>query len=608
MMWGSVFKIREKRIVFIRYMTTIIKAHDMEKDILALLKKSGVEAKEEMLERPPKPELGDYAFPCFGLAKEKKKAPNLIAKDIVDYLTSKKLVPKGEVKEVRQIGGYVNFFLDWGAIAEDMVGGILKQDEKFGRPAKLKAKEKIMVEYSQPNPVHSMHIGHARGTFLGDGLANIFSFQGHDVIRANYMNDCGLQVAKLVTAYQLWGEGKELPKEGEGEKPDVWLWRFYVRFHEEAEKDPTLEEKARENLRLIDVVKDPAALELRDKIVGWCVQGFEQTYSTVGIKFDDYLYESKFRDEGKKVVEAALKKGLAFESEEKTIVADLQKHAGMPGFVILRSDGTGLYQTSDLGATIYKFKHYKLDKAIWVVSSQQNLYFSQVKKLFELLGYKWEKNAIHYSFDLVRLPEGTMSSRKGKAVLLDDVIEKLTGMAYDEVSKRNPDSEEDIKRHAAAAIGIGALKYAIEKIQPEQGITFDFEKMLAFEGNTGPYLQYAHTRCASILSKAGLEMDAVKKMKIAKPLAVAKEEAELVKLLADFPKVVETAASEMHINDICNYAFSVATAFSSFYQACPVLKAESEEQKAFRLKVVVATKIVLRNALRILGMEPIERM
>jgi arginyl-tRNA synthetase len=588
-------------------MTTIFKAHDMEKDILALLKKAGIAAKEEMLERPPRPEMGDYAYPCFGLAKEKKKAPMLIAKDIEDVLKKKNLVPNGAVRDVNATGGYINFFLAWGEISGGMVSDILKADDKFGRPAKV-ARKKIMVEYSQPNPVHSMHIGHARGTFLGDGLANIFSFQGHDVIRANYMNDCGLQVAKLVTAYQLWGEGKEPPKEGDGEKPDVWLWKFYVRFHEEAEKDPSLDEKARENLRLIDVVKDPVAVGLRDKIVGWCVQGFERTYRTVGIKFDDYLYESKFRDEGKKVVEKALKEGFAFESEEKTIVADLQKHAGMPGFVILRSDGTGLYQTSDLGATIYKFEHFKLDKAIWVVSSQQNLYFQQVKKLFELLGYKWEKNAIHYSFDLVRLPEGTMSSRKGKAVLLDDVIEKLTSMAYDEVNKRNPESEEDIKRHAAAAIGIGALKYAIEKIQPEQGITFDFEKMLSFEGNTGPYLQYAHTRCASILLKAGLEQAAVVKMKSAKPSSVAKEEAELVKLLSDFPKVVGVAAEEMHINDICNYAFTVATAFSSFYQACPVLKADDETQKAFRLKLVVATKIVLRNALRILGMEPIERM
>lgn len=568
----------------------------MEKDVIKLLKLAGIHATADRLERPPQPEMGDLAFPCFELAKAQKKNPNLIAQETVAKLAGK--LPKGGVKDVKAAGAYVNFFLDWNKLSGGIIKNIAKKADKYGKPAKLK-REKIMVEFSQPNPVHSMHIGHARGTFLGAGLSNLFEFVGHKVIRANYMNDCGLQVAKLVTAYQLWAGG-QTPTE----KPDAWLWKYYVQFHEEAEKDPTLEEKARENLRLIDVVKDRTATALRDRIVRWCVDGFEHTYKNAGIKFDTYLYESKFRERGKKVVMEALKKGFAFESPEKTIVADLEKH-GLSGFVILRSDGTGLYQTSDLGATIYKFEHYKLDKAIWVVANAQNLYFKQVKKLFELLGYKWEKNALHFSFDLVRLPEGTMSSRKGKAVLLDDVLTKLTDMAYEEVNKRNPEEKEDKKRKTAHAIGVGALKYAIEKIEPEKGITFDFQAMLNFEGNTGPYLQYAHTRCASILAKA-------KKLKLkpkpAKVKQLMPEEKELLKLLADFPMIVSQAARDMRINYICNYAFDVATKFSSFYNACPVLKADTAEQKAFRLSLVVATKTVLKNALQILGMEAIEKM
>lgn len=574
----------------------------MEKEIIALLKAAGVEATEEKLEKPPEKKFGDIAFPCFDLAKAEKRNPQEIADGIILKLDGK--LPKGSIMCAEAKGGYVNFFFDWNEISTSLVKEIMKSDAKYGKPAKLK-KEKIMVEYSQPNPVHSMHIGHARGTFLGDALANLFEFMGHRVIRANYMNDCGLQVAKLVTAIQLWANGKT-PEE----KPDVWLWKYYVRFHEEAEKDPSLEEKARENLRLIDVEKDKKMTALRDKIVRWCVEGFEQTYKNAGIKFDTYLFESKFRDAGKKIVEQALKKKingkpLAFESEEKTIVADLEKH-GLPGFVILRSDGTGLYQTSDLGATIYKFEHYKLDKAFWVVASAQNLYFQQVKKLFELLGYKWEKNAIHFSFDLVRLPEGTMSSRKGKAVLLDDVIEKLSGMAYEEVNKRNPDESEQEKKKTAHSIGVGALKYAIQKVEPEKGITFDFKQMLSFEGNTGPYIQYAHTRCASILEKAGKQKESLSldiKIDELKP-----EEKELVKMLSDFPKVVAQAAKELHINQICNYAYDLATAFSTFYQFCPVIKADTKEQKEFRLALVAATKTVLRNALHILGMDAIEKM
>ena len=567
----------------------------MEKEVIGLLKSVGVEATEDMLERPPIPEFGDVAFPCFHIAKKEGEKPQVIAKGILSKI--KKELPKGIIDKAEIKGGYVNFFFDWSKLSAELLNDITKKNGKYGKPAELK-KEKIMVEYSQPNPVHAMHIGHARGTFLGNALANLYTFMGHDVIHANYMNDCGLQVAKLVTAYKLWADGKK-PEE----KPDIWLWKYYVRFHEEAEKDSSLEEKAREVLRLIDVEKDPDMLALRDKIVKWCIEGFDQTYANVGIKFDMYLHESDYRDAGKKIVKAAMDKGLAFESEEKTIVADLEKH-GMPGLVVLRSDGTGLYQTSDLGMTLDKFESYKVDKAIWVVASAQDLYFKQLKKIFELLGYSWHKNAIHFSFNLVRLPEGKMSSRKGRAVIFDEVINKLSEMAYEEVSKRNPELDEKTKKSLGRSIGIGALKYAIEKVEPDKGITFDFKKMLSFEGNTGPYLQYAHTRCSSILEKAGNW----KPTKTIKVKELKNEEKELVKMLADFPTIVMQAANEMKINLVCNYAYDVATAFSTFYNACPVLKAETAELKNFRLALVAAAKTVLKNALTILGMDAIEKM
>lgn len=564
----------------------------LEKEILKLLKDAGVETEEIILEKPPQPEFGDLAFPCFELAKTKKENPQDISKDIAEKI---KLELAKNIMRAEAKGGYVNFFFDWEKLATKILKEIKTKDKKYGKPAKLK-KEKIMVEYSQPNPIHSMHIGHARGTFLGDALANLFEFMGHKVIRANYMNNCGLQVMKLVTALQLWAMGEK-----PDEKPDLWLWKYYIKFHEEAKKDQSIEAKARENLRLVDVEKDKKATALRDKVVEWCVKGFKETYKDVGIEFDVYLYEGDFRDAGKKIVERAIKKKLAFESEEKTIVADLEKH-GLPSFVILRSDGTGLYQTSDLGMTVYKFEKYKLDRSIWVVASAQNLYFKQLFKLLELLGHEWAKNCIHFSFDLVRLPEGKMSSREGKAIVLDEVIKKLGDMAYEEVNKRNPEEPEEDKKKAAQSIGIGALKYAIEKVEPDKGITFDFQKMLSFEGNTGPYIQYAHTRCASILNKAG------KWKPNFKTKALKKEEKDLIKLLVDFPKIVEQTAKEMRVNQICNYAYDIATVFSTFYQFCPVLKADTDEQKSFRLSLVAATKIVLRNALSILGMDAIEKM
>lgn len=569
----------------------------MNEDVIKLLKEVGIEAKEDQLERPPKPEFGDVAFPTFSMAKTEKKSPNDIAKDIHERLSAK--LPKGMIKETKVLGGYVNFVFDWSKVSNKLLGDIIKKGKKFGVPAKTK-KQKIMVEYSQPNPVHSMHIGHARGTFLGNSLAKLYEFMGHQVIHANYMNDCGLQVAKLVTAIDMWAKGKE-----PDEKPDLWLWKYYVRFHEEAEKDESLEERARETLRKIDVEKDKETTELRDKIVKWCIDGFNQTYATVGIKFDMYLHESDYRDEGKKIVEEAMKRGIAFESDEKTIVADLEKQ-GLPGLVILRSDGTGLYQTSDLGMTVDKFKTHKVDKAIWVVASAQELYFKQLKTIFKLLGYPWVDNAIHFSFNLVRLPEGKMSSRAGRAILFDDVIKQLSDMAYEEVNKRNPDEKEEFKRATAKSIGIGALKYAIDKVEPDKGITFNFAKMLSFEGNTGPYIQYAHTRCASILEKAG-KWDPNKSGSI-NVKDVTKEEIELMKLLSDFPAVVDQAGKEMRVNLICNHAYDVANAYSTFYQSCPVLKVEDDGLKNFRLSLVAATKVVLGNALSILGIEALEKM
>ncbi len=544
------------------------------------------------LEIPPQAEMGDIAFPCFPLAKTEKKNPVEIAQSIVKKIK----IPKDSViSRVEAKGGYVNFFFDWKKISQSLLKDILTKKDVFGKPENPERK-KIMVEFSQPNPIHSMHIGHARGTFLGDALANILSFVGNNVVRANYMNDTGLQVAKLVTAYSLWADNKK-----PDEKPDYWIWKYYVKFHEEAKSKPELEEQAREILRKREMKKDEKVVKLWDKLVQWCVEGFEETYKRLGINFDVYLYESSFRDSGKKIVDDALKKGIAFVDEGKAVVADLDKH-GLASCVILRSDGTGLYYTSDLAMTVHKFEKYKLDKAIWVVASAQNLYFKQLFKILELLGYSWIKNCYHFAFDLVRLPEGKMSSREGRAVMLDEVLDRLTQLTYGEVKKRNPDMTEKDMKETAEKIGIGALKYAIVKIEPNNTITFDWDRMLSLEGDTGPYIQYAHTRCCGIQKKAGKWKPDFETNEL------TEQEKELVKLLAKFPEVVLQSASDFKPHYICNYAYDLATTFDKFYEACPVLKAENEKQKLFRLTLVDATRTVLKNALNLVGIEAPERM
>lgn len=561
----------------------------LKSEAVRILEAAGLKDAEKTIEIPPQPEFGDVASTiCFELAKKEYRNPSIIAKDIMERVR----VPEGSlVLKVGSKAGYINFFFNWNKLSE-----IVLKEIRKGVKIDVGKNEKVMVEYSQPNPVHPMHVGHARSTLLGDSLANIYEFLGFKTIRANYMNDTGLQVAKLVTAYMLWANGKK--PEG---KPDLWLWEYYVRFHEETLKDPTLEEKARETLRKFEIDRDEKTMKIWNRVVKWCVEGFEKTYRKLGIAFNVYLYESNFRPLGKINVEKLIAAKYAHKNEEGVVVADLSKF-GIADTIILRSDGTGLYHTSDLGMTPYKFEKYKLDRAVWVVSTEQNLYFKQLFKMLELLGYVWVKNCHHFSFELVRLPEGKMSSREGRAVMLDEAIKTLVKLAYDEVEKRNKEIKEKEKLKLAEEIGVGALKYAITKIEPNKLITFDWKRMLSFEGDTGPYLQYAHTRCNGILKRAGRWKPSLK------PEKITEQEKELIKILARFSETVESAGKDLKPHYICSYAYNLATAFDKFYEVCPVLKAESEDLKNFRLTLVDATKSVLKDALSLIGIQTPEKM
>jgi len=559
----------------------------LKDEIIKILESVDIQANKEVLEIPPKEEFGDIAFPCFNLAKQEDKNPQQIAEELVKKIRISKnpLIIKTEAR-----GGYINFFFYWEKVAEKVLGRLLSK-----KKIDIGKNKSIIVEYSQPNPVHPMHIGHARGTFLGDALSNLYDYLGYKTIRANYMNDIGLQVARLVVAYQSWA-GNKKPKG----KPDFWLWQYYVKFHEELSKDATLDEKPRELLRKFELDKDRGTIKAWNKIVRWCVQGFKETYKSLDIKFHVYFYENEFRESGKNLVSNALKQDIAFKSPEGAVVANLEKY-GLPNCVLLRSDGTGLYITSDLGMTVKKFQNYKLDKSIWTVSSQQNLHFKQLFKLLELLDYKFVKDCHHFSFEHVNLPEGKMSSREGRAVMLDEVISGLTKQSLEEVEKRNPRLSKQKKLSIAKKVAIGALKYAILKIEPENSITFDWKQMLSFEGNTGPYLQYAHTRCLGILKKA-------KKYQTILSSKLSSHEKQLIKVLMNFYDVVVNAAKDYRPNYICNYTYDLATTFSNFYQNCPVLKADDERQRDFRLTLVEATKIVLENSLKLLGIKVPERM
>lgn len=558
----------------------------VKKEILALLKSAGVKATEQQIERPPNTDFGDLSFPCFPLAKTMRKNPIQIAEEVVKKIK----IPKSSVvAKVDHKSGYVNFFFDYSKFSKLVL-------KSYSNKINMGKGSRVMVEYSQPNPVHPIHIGHARSTFLGDSLANILDCVGYKVIRANYMNNVGLQVAKLVLAYKMWAKNRSPV-----DKPDRWLWQYYVKFHEEMEKDEKLNDEAKELLLRYELEKDKSVSILWNKIVKWCVEGFEETYKRIGVNFDVYFYENEFRQTGRKLANETLRKGISKKTEDGAIFADLEKH-GTSGTILLRSNGTGLYITSDLGLTLHKFSKYKLEKSVWVVSSQQDLNFKQLFKILELLGYKFYKDCYHFSYEWVNLPEGKMSSREGRAIMVDDVVDKLTDLTYKEVDKRNEEMDEKEKKKIAEEIGIGAFKYAIVRIEPHNQITFDWDQMLKLDGNTGPYIQYAHTRCSSILKKAG------KFKNIYTFGKMNEEEKILIRTIYEFQNILKQSANEMRPHLICNYAHDLATVFNSFYQSVPVLKSDTENQKNFRLTLVESTSDILEKCLNLIGINAPEKM
>lgn len=556
--------------------------------VIEILRDVGLNVQEKDIQIPDRKDFGDFSFPVFNLARELKRNPVEVAKEIASKIQVSKYP---YLIKVEAVGGYVNFFIYWEKVSEIIIKKLLEI-----KKLDIGNKKRVMVEFSQPNPVHSMHIGHARGTFIGDSLARILSFCSYDVIRANYMNDVGLQVAKLVTAYLLWYKDKKPDK-----KEDYWLWEIYVKFHEEAKKDASLEEKAREILRKYEIEKDQEITKVWNRLVKWCVRGFEKTYKRLKIKFDVWFYEHKFREVGKDLVYQALAKGIAFKDENGAVIAKLEDF-GLPNTVILRSDGTGLYFTGDLGLTYHKFEKYKLDKSIWVVSSQQTLYLKQLFKFLEVMGFEWAKNCYHCSFEHVNLPEGKMSSREGKAILLDEVLDMLEKKVREEVKKRNPTKNERKISSVAKKIACGALRYSILKIQPEDQIIFEWEKMLQLEGKTGPYIQYAYTRCNGILKKAKNFEERYSCVNF------SEEEKDLVKKLNEFTYVVEKCAKELKPYYLANYLYELAVIFNNFYEKVPVIKESDKNRREFRLTLVKACKKVLEQGLNLLGIEVPEFM
>lgn len=546
----------------------------------------GVSAQEieETIAVPPDTSMGDYALPCFKFAKVLRKSPAVIATELAGTIA-----PDGIISEVNALNGYLNFKIARKAFAEDILGRINEAGNSFGASDQGKGKT-VCIDYSSVNIAKPFHIGHLSTTVIGSALYKIFSFLGYKAVGINHLGDYGTQFGKLISAYKRWGKREEVEKGGIHAINDL-----YVRFNNEADEE--MEQEAREYFLKIEN-GDKEANELFEWFKSLTLDYVKTIYEKLDVRFDSYAGERFYTDKMQPVIDELREKGLLTESQGAQIV-DLEPY-GMPPCLILRSDGASLYATRDLAAAIYRKNTYDFDKCLYVVAYQQNLHFKQVFKVLELMGKEWAKDLVHVAYGMVSLEDGAMSTRKGKVIWLEDVIDKCVEKAYAIVSEKNPALEN--KQDVAEKVGVGAVVFGALCNNKIKDIVFSYDKALNFDGETSVYVQYTCARAASVLAKAraeGYQIGGVQE-----PCA---SEYELIKQLALFPETVLSAAKNYEPSLIARFCVDAAQKFNKFYIDCKILQ-ESEETRAYRLLLTQSTLSVLTTALSLLGIGVPEKM
>lgn len=540
----------------------------------------------ELIEIPPKSDMGDYAFPCFKLAKTFRKAPNIISEEL------KGKIDASGFEKIENLGPYLNFFLDKTDVAKTTIEKVIKEGENYGSSNQGEGK-KVVVEYSSPNIAKPFHVGHLFTTVIGNSLYKILNFEGYDVVRINHLGDWGTQFGKLIAAYKRWGNEDALEKE-----PIKELLRIYVKFHEEAEKDPSLEDEGRAYFKkLEDGAKEET--ELWQRFRNLSLEEFNKVYDILGVDFDSYAGESFYNDKMDAVVKEIDEKGILTESNGAKVV--MLDDYNMPPCIVKKSDGATIYATRDLAAAIYRKKNYDFYKNIYVVGTPQALHFKQIFTTLKLMGNEWADDCVHVGFGLVKFADRKLSTRKGEVIFLDDLLKEAVTKTLEVINQKNPNLEN--KEDVAKKIGIGAVVFTYLKNNRERDIVFDWKEMLNFDGETGPYVQYTYARGKSILRKLGLSQGNVDYSKLN-----SKEEFELIKLLGAFKDAIDNSIDKLEPSIVTRYAVDVAKAFNKFYNSHSIANAEDEETKNARLKMVEATCQVIKNALNLLGIDTVEKM
>ena len=546
-----------------------------------------------MLEVPQASNMGDYAFPCFKLAKTLRKAPPLIAADIAAKIEGSKLFEK-----VEQVNAYVNMFISKEELVRDVVCEVLNEGEDYGKSQVGQGKT-VIVEFSSPNIAKPFHIGHIRSTVIGNAINKIYSAMGYKVVRINHLGDYGTQFGKMICAYRHWGNKEDVIKE-----PIKTLLHYYTKFHEEAEKHPELNDEARQIFTRLEHGEEEET-QLWQWFRDESLKEFSRVYKMLGIEFDSYAGESFYSDKMPAVVQMLKDKNLLEESQGAEIV-DLTPY-GLTPALITKSDGSSLYITRDIAAAIYRKKTYDFYKNIYVVASQQNLHFQQWIKIIELLGFDWAKDNIHVPFGLVSLEDGTMSTRHGRVVFLEDVLNRAVEQTREIIREKgvNTDNVDE----TAKQVGIGAVVFQELSNNRIKDYVFSWDKVLDFNGETGPYVQYTYARAASVMRNAGREAaeKALNCENIKVEHIIGESAYELAKLLYALPQVIIDAGEKYEPSVLTRHIVDIAQAFNRFYHDEHILT-DNEEEKISKLSLVAATKTVLKNGLALLGIEAPERM
>ena len=537
-----------------------------------------------LLEQPKSSDLGDIAFPAFSLAKVERKAPQAIAADIAEK------IDPSHFEKVVATGPYVNFFLNKAKISDQVIKEVIKEGADYGQQNEGQG-ENITIDLSSPNIAKPFSVGHLRSTVIGDALSNIFRKMGYNTIKINHLGDWGKQFGLLMVAYKKWGN-----KEAVEANPIDELLQLYVRINAEIENDPALDDEGRLWFKKLED-GDPEATELWQWFRDESLVEFNRIYELLGVEFDSLNGEAFYNDKMDEAVKILEDKGLLKESKGASIV-DLDD-VNLPPAMIKKSDGATLYITRDIATAMYRARTYNFVKNVYVVGQEQSNHFRQLKAVLKKMGFDWSDDMIHVDFGLVTKNRQKLSTRKGNIILLEPTLQEAISRAKAQIEEKNPNLEN--KEAVAHAVGVGAVKFYDLKTDRRNGYDFDLEAMVSFEGETGPYVQYAYARIQSILRKADFKpsLDANYNLNDA-------ESWEIIKLLQDFARVVKRASDNFEPSLIAQYAISLAQAFNKYYAHTRILDENPERDS--RLALSYTTAVVLKEALRMLGVEAPEKM